>query len=508
MHIRRTIILVLAILLVLPGMPARAEAFTFANIHANVSLPEGAYHTILTPDNLASQETFIRSQGGTVESWTADFQARGVLLKAYDQPNDRVLEITALADVDAKNIFDVNEHSSDVRAKYRLSHGTGGSWAVLGYRYDSISWGNFKGVGRFLQLRYSYRQGDEVVRRGFQRRGIRNGYTITFDMQVFGRQVAGKDNTALNKVFDTFAFTQILPVPPLPITLEETATVPVETSEASFTMKGKTKPEAKLSAALISFGGTTSQVFEATANKAGIYSLPITLPGEDVYILNLTVSAPGLEDFSKSYNIRYQQGLLPAQITSAPPAAFTGDSFTITGTTTQTGVTARLVVNGVETQKAVPRSGQFSFTFDTRAEGAYDIQLTLSKKGLNDRLFTYNAYRALSDAAKEAVLAQSAKTPEYAMLLANPEQYDGQMLAYEGTLVDKKEEAGEWLLTIAISKTETDFSDMIVASLDRDPGLVLNTQVRVYGQMVGLYNAQQDAGTSLPRLHTSLIIAR
>ncbi len=48
---------------------------------------------------------------------------------------------------------------------------------------------------------------------GFQRRTIRNGYTITVDMQVYGRNVSGADNTALNKVFDSFGFTQALPVP-------------------------------------------------------------------------------------------------------------------------------------------------------------------------------------------------------------------------------------------------------------------------------------------------------
>lgn len=510
MRIQRVFILALVVLLAIPGLQVHAESYSFSNIHASVSLPDGVYHTVLTPENLASQETFIRSQGGTVEAWAADFAARGVLLKAYDHPNNRVLEITALEDVDAKNIFDINEHPSDVRAKYRLSHGNKGSWAVLGYRYDSISWGNFKGVGRFLQLRYAYRQGDEVVRRGFQRRGIRNGYTITFDMQVFGRQVAAKDNTALNKVFNTFAFTQILPVPPLPITLEETVTAPVETGEASFTLKGKTKPGAKLTAAVISFGGSASQVFEATANKAGNYSLPITLPGEDVYIVNLTISSQGLQDFSKSYNIRYQKGLIPAQITSVPPDAFSADSFTITGMTSLTGVSATLRVNGIEAAKAVPRSGQFSFTFDTKAEGAYDIQLILSKKGLNNRVFQYTAYRALSNEAKETVLRQSAASPEYAKLLANPGQYDGQMLVYDGTLIQKTEEAGEYLLSIALSKTAEGFAEEIVAATDRDPLLALNTPVRVYGQMVGLYNTRNASGAeiSLPRLQISLITAR
>lgn len=509
--IKRLILMVTAAALLLGMAPAAlAQEQVFSGIHAGLTLPEGVYQTVLTPANLEANAAFIQSQGGTAEAWQADFAARGILLQAYDTQNDRVLVVSALQDVDAQQLFDINAHTSAERAKYRTAHGASGAYSVLGYRYDSVSWKNFPKVGRFLQLRYTYREGGEIVRRGYQRRTIRNGHTITVDMQVFGRQLTGKDNTALNKVFDTFTFSQILPVPPLPLTLDETSTAPVETGKSSFTMRGKTKPEASLRAVLISFGSSASKVFEAKANKAGNYTLPIELPGEDVYVMTLTVQSPGFDDISRSYNIHYQQGLLAAQISSAPPMELQGDTFTLAGSTTESGVKAVLTVNGKQTSANVGRSGQFSFEVDTRAEGAYDIRLVLSKKGLQDRVFQYNAQKALSEQAREAQLLAAALQPGYAELMASPNTFDGKLLRFEGTLIDKQNLTDTWVLRLALNKTDAGFSDLLVLTSERDPGLPVNTKVRVYGTMDGMNIGQDAQGAEevLPKLILSLMGAQ
>lgn len=507
---KRLILWLLAAILLLSLAPAvSAQEQAFPSIHATVNLPDGVYQTVLTPDNLPDNEAFITAQGGTLSAWQADFAARGILLQAYDPDNSRVLVISALADVDGQQLFDINEHTPEVRARYRVSHGAKGAYAVLGYRYDGFSWRNFPKIGRFLQLRYSYRQGGEVVHRGFQRRTVRNGYTITVDLQVHGRQLTARDNTAMNKVFDTFRFTQILPLPPLPISLDETATAPVETAKSSFIMKGKTKPEASLTAALISFSGNTTTLFETKANKAGNYSLPIQLPGEDVYLMTLTVQSPGFDDLSRSYNIHYQQGLISAQV-SAVPAELPGDTFTLTGQTSETGVRVSLSVNGKESAKNVARDGSFSFPIDTSVEGAYSIRLVLSKKGLQDRVFTYTANRVLSQAAREQVLKQSALQPAYAELAANPNSFDGRLLSFAGTLTDKQNLTDTWVLRLATNKVDNSFTDFIVLTSDTDPGFPVGSEVTAYGQMTGLNISQQEDGSeeSLPKLNLSLMTAR
>jgi hypothetical protein len=499
--------LILAVCLMFTALPAVAESYVFEAVYAGVQLPEGVYKTVLTPGDLPENEAFIVAKGGTVEAWAADFAARGVLLQAYDDANGRVLVITALADVDAKRYFDINELNSDTRGIYRRSHGTDGAYTILGYDYDSISWKNFTAIGRFLQLRYSYREGGELVRRGYQRRTIRNGYTITMDMQVYGRQLTGGDNSALNRVFNTFTFSKILPMPELPLTLDETATAPVETGESSFTMKGKTKAGAKLTAVLMSFGTSTTQIFEATANRSGNYSLDVKLPAEDVYLMTLTVSSVGLEDVSKAYNIRYQEGLLPVQITAAPPSELNADEFLLAGVTDQTGVQASLSVNGVETNAKPDRSGRFSFTIDTSREGAYDIRLNLTKRGLQDRSFQYQSYRYLTQQAQEEALKQSAVSPSYAELFTAVDTQEGKTLTYQGNIIAKENKDGEWITRLALKKTDSGFEDVLILVSDADPGYSVDTPVTVYGQFIGLNIGQDASGAEerLPKLQLSLI---
>lgn len=501
----RRLMITLTLLFLVLIFPALADQHNFEAFHASLTLPDGVYETVLTPRNLASHEAFIQTQGGTVAAWEADFLARGIWLQAYDQDADRVLVVSALKDVDGQRFFDINEHPSSVRADYRKSHGRDGAWSVLGYNYDSISWKNFSS-GRFLQLRYSYRQGGELVCRGFQRRTIRNGYTITVDLQVFGRNLTSADNTALNKVFDTFGFTQLLPMPELPITLAETATAPVETYKRTFTMKGETKPNAKLNAVVMSFTDTQGQVFNVNADNRGRYSLPIELPREGNYLMTLTVESPGLESLSKSYSITYQEGLLPALISAPPPDLFPQDSFTLMGRT-EPDVKVILSVNGVLSEKRTGRDGEFSFKMDTSIEGGYSINLTLSKKGFSDRVFSYNASRLISQQAKDEALRQTAVSPDYAEVAASTEGYDGELLAYTGYLVGKEDASGEWILRFALDKTDTDFDQEMIITAASDPGFVPGSKVRIYAYLVGRNIGETPSGQEeiLPKLQLALM---
>jgi hypothetical protein len=498
---------ILTLLCLTAAFPVLAESYAFDVFHAGLSLPDGVYETVLTPDNLASHEAFIQARGGTVAGWEADFKARGIWLQAYDQDTDRVLVVSALRDVDGQRYFDINEHPSSVRAEYRKSHGRGGAWSVLGYHYESITWKNYKS-GRFLQLRYSQRQGGELVNRGYQRRTIRNGYTITIDLQVYGRNVTGADEKALSKVFDTFSFTQVLPVPELPITLSEAATAPVETNRRAFTMKGETKGEAKLSAVVMSFTDTQGQIFNTTADKKGRYSLPIELPKEGSYLMTLTVEYPGLESLTKSYSVTYQEGLLPAIIAAPPPEIFPQDSFSLMGKT-ESGVDVTLSVNGAESKKKTGRDGEFSFKINTSAEGGYNMNLTLSKKGFSDRVFTYNASRLISQQAKDEALRQKAISPAYADIASSPERFDGQLLRYTGYLVSKEDAAGEWILRIALDKTDAGYQNAMVVTAESDPGFAEGSRVRVYAYLVGKNIGQNASGEeeTLPKLQLALIDA-
>lgn len=89
------------------------------------------------------------------------------------------------------------------------------------------------------RARYTRRDNGEILYRGFMRRTIRNGYEIDFDMQIYGRSTTNKDNTNLNKIWETFTFVEVLPLPPkASARILITDEPPAETNEQEFEIEG------------------------------------------------------------------------------------------------------------------------------------------------------------------------------------------------------------------------------------------------------------------------------
>ena len=100
-------------LLVLAGMillslllavPALAETYSFGEIRASVEIPND-FEVVLTPYNLSTHAEWIASQGWDFDALGNEFEAEGILLKAYDAENQRTLVITAIKDVDAQTFL-------------------------------------------------------------------------------------------------------------------------------------------------------------------------------------------------------------------------------------------------------------------------------------------------------------------------------------------------------------------------------------------------------------------
>lgn len=483
---RKYIACLLGFLLLLPLGAALAETYVFAAVGASVALPDGVYDTVLTPETLASQEQFIVSKGGTVAQWAEDFKTRGVLLVAYDSKNDRVLEITALQDVDAKQYFDINKHTPQTRAAYRRSHGKQGAYAVLGYVYEGAEWKNFAKIGRFLMLKYAYRESGEIVHRGFQRRTIRNGYTITVDMKVFGRQLKAGDNSALNKVFDTFAFTQTKEMPKAAVQLVEKTTPPAETRESSFKLTGKTDAGIKLHAMLTSLSADKGEVFETVAAKDGKYSLEVKLPKEGVYVLTLSALTPdGTVGIEKQYSINYAAQMMPLTVDVPLPQTLTEDSFVLSGTTAP-GASVQMSVNGETKAKKANAKGKFSFTIDTAKEGTYAVKLTVSKAKLDTKILDYTAKRTLSDAQRDQQMRAQAASPAYQDLLRKFDRYQGKTISYTGYVVSKELKAGDWYTRLALSKKDGTYTEFVLLTSKQEPAFGAGEAVRFYGVLAGL----------------------
>lgn len=491
------LIFILTFCFLMPGMAmAEDQQVALPAIPAVVLLPEGVYNPVLTPDNLKDNGPFILSRGGTVEEWETEFKTKGILLKAYDDKNRRLLVVTGLQDEDGQRFGDIDLQTADTRAAYRAIYSKGGAYEALGYRVDSAEWKNFKQVGRFLMLKYSYRQGGEVIHRGFARRTVKNGLSIMVDMQVFGRTLKAGDNTALNKVFDTLVFTgNVGEGVAMPVFLNESSTAPKETNKANFTMSGMTRSGAKLTATLLSFSNTTPANFTAQADAKGNYSLPVTLSGDGVYMLTLLVEAEGLEPLEKTYSINYGRNLLPVEFLSQLPETLTEDKYTISGLT-DPATTIQLVVNGKSTSKKSNNRGEFSFNINTKEEGEYIVRLSFQKGSLDIRTFDITAVRGAAIPEGQAAIVSGAVvpaqdqgeavSPSYTDLIAKADTYDGKLLTYDGFITGIEQQAGDTVISLALRKGPTGYADTVILVADSDPGYTVDSKVRVYGILEGL----------------------
>ena len=507
---RKIYVLLLAfVLLLLPALPAAADTYSFNSIFMTVEVPVDPYAVQITPDTLAANAEYIASLGETAESMAQRFADEGILLWAYDANKGRTLIITAVQDETAKQLYDINEQTANERASYRANHTNGVYYSKTDYSFESCEWKNFgDNQGRFLMVKYARRQDGKIAYRGLWRRTVRNGYTITIDMRVGARQIAAGDITALNKIQDSISFMQVTSAPDAPLTLGFTAPPPESTNADSFTIKGVTRPGAQVVAAYASLKSSKNQLFTATADGKGAFSIAVKLPAKDLY--NLIVSATaneGLETeetISQEFTVDYDPNQLPVSFTSPFPAIFTTDSFKLAGTTA-TGVTIQLVVNNQLTTKKTGNNRTFSFLVDTAQEGDYEIQLTFSKNGFDTKVMQYTIRREMDDQQREQSARDASISPEYTKLAASPSRYMDRVVRYNGYVVDVRENGSEWIVTFATQKINGTAKNLIIALSDAAVEANPDQQLTMYARANGTYSMLSEEGKELVYPRVSLL---
>ncbi len=514
------IVLGLCLAVALPGL---CQVIALEKISATVEISDS--YTILTPETMEHYVDFLQRKGTALDIELQAFQAEGILLQAWGPDGDTCLQITALEDVDAQAYFDIDQQTPTVRAKYRREHLDGEAFQALGISYDSAEWKNTKAYGRFLMLKYVQRIGGKVDHRGFARRTIRNGYTITVDYQVFGRSIKAKDNNALNDVMDTWRFLKVLPISSAGTSINTgtsantgtntdagtgtdtgaviisasqktqiTAAPPEQTNNASFTVKGITEPGAQISGSVMRMLTNEQVQVSDTANRSGAFSLPVTLPQEGVYTMAFTVTLNDVDIDDLSFQITYDKTLLPLVFDKNFPEEITSDKLTLSGTTDK-GVLAECTVNGKTTRKTVGGNGKFSFTIDTSEEGNYSIDLVFSKEGLASQKTSFFGTRVLSDNELEADVRAEAIKPAHTNLTSKIKGYTGRVMGYNAYVMRIEKAGDDWLVYMAFRRIKSAYQDIIIVRTSEEPSLTVDSQVKMYGRCTGMMQVQDDSGT-------------
>ena len=496
----RKFFLLLVCLFLLCLTPSLAENYTFQDIRASLDIPAEEYDVVLTPYNLSANRDWIEAQGLDPDFLSSDFESTGMLIKAVNQEKGRTFMLTALKNLDAETYFDLNLQDDSMRKEFRTSHTNGTAYGVLGYDYSSAKWQNYgENAMRFLKTQYSLRQDGEHIGSGYQRRTIRNGYTITLDMLVSGRSLNADDERALEAIMKTFQFTEVLPLPPLPMKLSFTSAPPAETNEAAFTVKCSTQKKAQVTATVFSLGSSGSQTYSASASSSGSFSMKITLPSQGVYSVTITAQKDDVLPAQRMFTVSYQPGVLPVELTAVPNATLS-DQTVISGSTTISGVKTQVSVSGPVNYSKTTTNKNFSFKLDTSAEGDYTINLTLTKKGLEQRVFTYQCTRIYTESEYAEKVKQSAKKIAYSAL--SRAENKGKPVVLTGYIADIQENNGEWIVKFAEKKSGETYKDFVYIICTEDPSCAVNDHVKAYGVASEIYSRLTEGNTveNFPRV--------
>lgn len=472
----------LLVVMLLLCAPALAEVYVFDEVYASMEVPDT--YIVLTEQNLPNYEQWLEARGTTLSDTQADFEKRGVLLQAWAETDDACFELRIRQDQNTQMIFDVNEQSTTVRGQYRTSHYPNNEYD--GYDFASSEWKNTD-EGRFLVLRYNRKDNGEVLYRGFMRRTIRNGYEIDFDMQIYGRSVTTKDNTNLNKIWETFHFIEVLELPPIAaakINIEQAP--PEETNEQEFDIEGTAQQGVKLTAVTMGLSYPEPIVSEVVVGKNGKFALPISLPREGVFLITVTGEYQDEEVVELAYPVTYQRTLLAVNFTTKPGEVVMSDEVTIAGSS-EPGASIQVFVDGENKfTKKVTSAGKFSFEVDADEEGEHEVTLVFSKKGLADRRFTLSFSRKWTDADMLQYLKKQAISPTYSQLKANMQKYEGRIMGYRAYLMDVAQSGDEYIATMALSRKNGKYSSLVLVTMDSAPSYAEDERVMMYGTCAGM----------------------
>ncbi len=472
-------------LLLLFCFSAQAEVHVLDQIYATIDIPE-TYSVVMTPSNLDVYTTWLENRGTDVEIVRADFARRGVLLQCWPEEGETCLESTAVQNDRTLGIFDVNQQSEDMRASYRLGHYPNNDYLSQGYDFSSSSWTKLDG-NRFLALKYVRRDGGEVLCKGFMRRTIYNGYQITLDMQVFGRNATDKDNTALNKVWKTMTFVETLPMPAVASAkINITSAPPEETNERDFHIKGTAANGVHLTAVVMGMSYDGSILYEDTADKSGKFDIPIELPKEGVFLITFFAEYEGEEVLEIAYPVTYQRMLLMVNLDTQVPSDLNVDELVLLGDSVP-GAEIQAFLDGETLDgKRVNGEGRFKLTIDVAEEGPHELVLVFSKKGLADRRLTYNFNRKWTDDDMLNYLKKQDVKPTYAHLLNKTANYEGSIVGYKAYLLDASQNGDGWLVRMALSKDDGKYKNIILVTSNEEPSFAAGDRVMMYGTFAGI----------------------
>jgi len=498
---RKLLLSLLFVACMLLPAAALADAFTFAELGASFTVPSDKY-TIITMDNVSTMDDWLAKHNTTADEVIADFTDRGVLLQAWSVDGDACLEITAVQDLYAQQYHDVNQVSTDERKTYRLGHSSDktGEWRAQGYDYTSAEWKTYTKAGRFLHLKYSRTVNGQTYN-GYARKSIRNDWHFHLDYQVYGRKLKNSDNNALEAVMKTWEFVEVTARPATSAAkVLFTSTPPRETNTGKFTVAGSGSSGLKVVGVVMSPSASDSHRFEAEINSKGKFTMDVKLPKSGLWMMTYTVfNGDTVVEDGALGDITYSPSLLTVSLNTELPKTMTltGNSLTISGVTMAKTKVQCIVDGRYQKETTTKNSGEFSFTFDTKEEGVYNITLVFEKKGYSARRFSCQAKREFTEEDRKQSIRDEAVKPAYKTLNSKIASYRGRYMVYTLYIRDVSPTSTGYLTFAGMKKTKSGvYQEIVAIRTTEKPSWTAGSSARMYLKCLGSYELVNESGSN------------
>lgn len=497
------LVLVLLVGLSAPALAAET-AVTIPAVGGTVDMPDGFF--LITANNLKNYPAVLTNMGlNSEEEYWQYCALRGVVAQGWNSAKDISITIYCTQDSVATEYVNLKDCTNKQRRAYVSGYKTAEYGEESDLSFKVASWyDETKYVKYVLWLKYDKaRSGSKAEARGHQMRTVYNGFSVLIDYRSYSnRTLAAVDGRAIKDMakslrFDTSKATGVT-TQQTDITISGTQATQSaefklenkmlqETNTPSFKISGTGTPQALITAScsLANDTAMTPIKFSDTISNTGTFTLLPQLTEEGIWLVNLTVSRVGLQDYSEDFYVEYKENLLALTFYNDFPETVTESTLKVYGSApAQTRID--VTVNGVYMKNLrVGSTGEFTCPIDVSKSGDYELTLSFTLSGKPSRTITRKFKSVQNEEDLRQSIRENATSPLFEKLMMSIDAYNGYTLWYSGSIREVGQYDGRYSAIMAVYEDNSTEPHLLRLVSDENLGFATSQTVTVYGTLLG-----------------------
>lgn len=470
-------------------VPGQAEEVGLSSVYASISFPDD--WLALTPASIHIYTAILTEAGLDAQDMALRYQADGVAIEGWSPDYADSLRLFVREDARSGLLFDIERASAAQRKGILNTFLDKTEWRLTNIRYQEGKWLKHPKLGYCLFLRYNVIDGEAAVERGVQYFILRNGRNYILDWAIKGRRFTNKDLAWFRQRLDGFSLTEILPTPPLPVTLSMEGGLPTESGDGKLRLTGKASSQAGLVLYAAAPEAEPQVLSVGSANREGVFILNAQLPAEGEYLLTLVATKEGMADTQLTSRLTFRKGLLPINFAYLPEETYTEDQLVIEGIAPQGTVIQFTDPKGNRSAK-VGTSGRFTFTVDTYVEGPYALSFSATNVRYDYRRIDMAFNRVVTEEQQLERMKAGAARLSYGAL-TKAENLDT-TVRLDVSIIEESQGEGISFIRVYTVKDKKGWRNEAILVVDSFQGLIPGQEGVCYGRVAQPFTLQNAGG--------------